>query len=483
MKRSSFFTILGGAFLCIVFFSSCKNFLKASSIREEIEEYIAYANSDSYKIIFKAEKNSGIITKPAGGEISAKVTDTFIIAFNAESDHEFIRWEIFDAATNTVIPNNDYLKIEDLNAADTTCKFLKAPDKAEMKLAVRAIVTDRPQIIRRRPADTPEGVLQNSAIEIIFDHDMDKSSIYYSTEEKNELKNELGLADTDFLADDTNIYGYKKEGKKYYKNISITNNKNNENLLSYFGEPFFADSRTLIIRPLNPPPEPETDILCTFNKDFSFLYDDNTPICMRETEKLFYSTKTYKYVKPRLYNTWAGTPDGVLHMWSSDRNLELSSDGTNLLNPYSGDPTDYFPVYSYDDSKKIKIGFIIHATDSSGCCLKKSFSLKWWKLTLNSENSTVYTPEEISPLIPFESFSEDYSYASCGYGESENPEEGPSSGFIYSYYDILRSSDFCSTKGLYCFQLQIQNNQTSNVKEITTSCFYYCRLTSDYSPD
>ncbi len=478
MKRSFLFNILWMIFLCITLFASCENFLKAKETQQQIEASIAYANADSYKIIFKSEKNSGIITKPAGGEISAKVTDTFDIAFNPESDHEFIRWEIFDASTNNIIQNNDYLKIEDLKTAETTCSFLKAPDKTGLKLGVRAIVAERPQIIRRRPADTPGGVLQNSAIEITFDHDMNESSIYYSTQEKSELMEELNLAETDFLKDGTKLYGYTKDNHKYYKNITITNNKNNSNLLSYFDKPFFADSRTLIIRPLNPPPNPETDILCSFNKDFSFLYEDGTSICMRETEKFIYSTNVYKSKRPRIQFEWFASPTEDFHFWTSSlEDIVLNEDGVSLSTSFS-DEID--SIYHYQDSQTIRLGIILIADDLSGSCLKKEFSLQWYKVTRDSQNHTIHTEEETLSLIPFESFSEDYSYASCGYGEAQDAFQYPDPGYRCYYYNISRSSDFLSTKGMYCFNPQVQNNQSPEPIE---GYYYYVYLESDYSPE
>ena len=474
MKKILFMNI----FLCAALLVSCDNFLKGSKVRKELEERIAYANADSYKITFKTEKNSGIITKPTGGEISAKVTDTFDITFNPESDHEFIRWEIFDTSTNNVIQNKDYLEIADLNSAETTCSFLKAPERTEMKLGVRVIVAERPQIIRRRPADTPGGVLQNSAIEITFDHDMDESSIYYSTEEKNELMKGLDLAETDFLKDGTKLYGYTKDNQKYYKNITLTNNKDDSNLLSYFDKPFFADSRTLIIRTLNPPPNPETDILCSFNKGFSFLYEDSIPICMRETDKFIYSTNVYKSKSPRIKFAWFASPTGEFHFWSSSlEDIVLNEDGVSLSTSF-GDET--VSIYHYQDSQTIRLGIILIADDFSGSCLKNEFSLQWYKVTRDSQNHTIHTEEETLSLIPFESFSEDYSYASCGYGEAQDDFQDPDPGYRCYYYNISRSSDFLSTKGMYCFKPQVQNNQSPEPIE---GYYYYVYLESDYSPE
>ena len=214
--------------------------------------------------------------------------------------------------------------------------------------------------------------------------------------------------------------------------ITITNNKNDENLLSYFDKPFFTDSRTLKIRPLNPPPEPETDILCTFNKDFCFLYEDGTPISMRESKNHIYSTMKYIKKVPRISvedNSVVNSGGEVL-FWSSERNVLLNSDGRTYNNPWGGEPVTVCPE---TDSKKIRIGFIFQTDDISGSCIKKDFSLEWWKVT--SESAGI--PIETYSFIPYERFSEDYNYANCGNGIDTNSDHLLDSDVRYYYYDTL----------------------------------------------
>ncbi len=120
----SFVLLAGSTFLCLSFLS-CDNFLKATEIKEEIEKAIAYNNAKSYTIKVEAQKGSGSILKPLGGEISKKATDTFTVSFEPDPDYTFVRWEAYSDFLPEGQNIKDYVKIEDPQSLETKVTFLK----------------------------------------------------------------------------------------------------------------------------------------------------------------------------------------------------------------------------------------------------------------------------------------------------------------------------------------------------------------------
>ena len=118
-------TILGGAFLCIVF-ASCNNFLKADEVKKEITKAIEYNNAASYTIRVEAARGSGTILIPAGLEVTKKVTDTFTVKFEPDEAYKFVQWTatVPDLAEGDSASN--YIKFEDATSLETTVTFTKA---------------------------------------------------------------------------------------------------------------------------------------------------------------------------------------------------------------------------------------------------------------------------------------------------------------------------------------------------------------------
>lgn len=243
MKKLNLITIL---FAFALIFSSCKGFLNADETKQQIEAAIAYANAPFYSIKVENNKNHGNIIKPAAGETNKKVTDVFEIKFEAYTDYEFIKWE----AKSEKLPQGesiyDYISFENEKAAETNVTFLKALEG----IVITPVTAERAHIISYSPMTT--GVIKNSTIVVLFDQDMDEGSIYYTTDEISDLKKEHSLTDQDFLPEgavigQTKIYGYKKNGETFYKNVTLVNNKSGINIAHLFDPPSFEGSRILTI--------------------------------------------------------------------------------------------------------------------------------------------------------------------------------------------------------------------------------------------
>ena len=247
-------TLLG--FIVLIVFSSCDNFLKGEEVKSEIEAAIAYANAPSYTITVESGDNSGVVKNPAGGEAAKKVTDVFSLKFEPYADYEFLYWKIIDSTTQKEITNGEYLELESLDDAETKCTFKKAPENG-MKLCLVPVVAARPQILSYSPILASGLSVKDTPIQVVFDHDMSENSIYYTKDEILSLMKELEITDeNDERILKTNVknvnkvYGYKKDGKVFYKSISITDNLSGKNITDCFNAPIFETNRILTI-PVN----------------------------------------------------------------------------------------------------------------------------------------------------------------------------------------------------------------------------------------
>ncbi|MBQ4378437.1 MAG: hypothetical protein II821_04500 [Treponema sp.] len=285
---------------CIVLLSGCENFMDSAETKQKLDDAIAYANAESYTITFGTSTTKGTVKSPAGGEVQKKVTDSFAVNFSTDEDFEFLRWKIVDSSTGDELKNGEYLTLSSVTEPEITCTFKKAP-AAGMKLCLIPVEAERPQIISNTPQNG--GILKDSSIQVLFDHDMDENSIYYTEAEVIALRKN-GIEDSNFLpalAEDElsgnleNHYGYIKNGLTYYKNISLTNKKTGENLNDKFGAPVFEDESTLTI----PASKEEgktlddyTHVLVTIEKGFFYSekIDETTskPVTLRGIKKWSY---------------------------------------------------------------------------------------------------------------------------------------------------------------------------------------------------
>ena len=235
-------------------FTSCENFFSGAELRSEIENQVAYANATPIDIFVTASKGN---ISPSEGTYPKKKTDSEYIKFEPFADYAFIRWQIYDRATDTEIPNGKYITIDDISSESTTYTLTTLPENKDIQLAIRPIIAERAQIISYSPMYVSEGVLKDTTIQVLFDRDMDANSIYYTKKEIVSL-NESGIAYDNFLPSVTeeelsdtgtlgNHYGYKKGNEVFFKNISIKDNETSANLNYCFDAPYFENARTLSI--------------------------------------------------------------------------------------------------------------------------------------------------------------------------------------------------------------------------------------------
>ncbi len=197
----------------------------------------------------KISSNNALLDTQNGIQVKyaeTKQGDSNVISFSPDSAYEFIKWQIYNKANGTVIDNDNYIKIVN-EGYESTSYILNAVPASDsgIQLAIKPIVAERPQILDYTPSGATL-LRKDSTIQVLFDHDMDEDSIYYTDSELNQV-NLLGTP-LQSNAKPGKFYGYTTTtGKTYYKNISIKNNSNGDVLTYYYSEPVFDNPRTLTI--------------------------------------------------------------------------------------------------------------------------------------------------------------------------------------------------------------------------------------------
>ena len=248
---------------------------------------------------------------PEKGEKNYKLGQTYHIEYEPDSDFEFIRWRVMNANDEfskielSETELNQYIKSDDLSKEKADLTFITVPD---IKLELNPLIVERPQTISVSPQRNSGGVYRDTSIQVMFDYDMDESSIYYTEEEVNSFIYEMDLpcksiedlSKMDFPLDFDCVlyyenadgikkyYGYQKGGQRYFKNITIVNKANKSNIIDRFSYPIFQNASTLSI-PVNRnrPLAAGVNVMVTLDKGFFYKLNDKD-IAMSTSEKWVY---------------------------------------------------------------------------------------------------------------------------------------------------------------------------------------------------
>ncbi len=518
-------------FVIIALFTSCDSFLESKTVKQEIEQHIAYANAPSYKILVQANDEDGTLKKPITGELTQKVTDTFEIKFAPAQDHEFVRWEassvelpegesiydyisfedaaspetkvtfkkalnsivitafcpslpyvtflltgsrygkfspvkgtytcvqthsyplsfdpdtdyefvrwqIYDSKTGTEIPNGTYLKIEDPSESSTTYSLAAVPVNSEISLAIKPVIAERPQILSRSPVDNGNSFYKDSRIQVLFDHEMDESSIYYTKEELDDLKAD-GTADSGLFEDERNgkpvYFGYEKDGITYFKNILIKNyEKPTEILNECFEHPRFETPTLLIIASNCSTEAPEIPnfaiVHVSLEKDLSYKVEEKS-VNMPKSERWIYQVKSTKDIDPPILtappledssgNTLTSSDNTPSEPWTmnnyTNRVLSLALDFS--LNDTGSGPANQFAI----ETKRVCDGDCHAVNDST-----ETIYLNFQEI---SANTATYTGTYTLPKIKQYGV---YSLRFVFYDKANKETYFPETGYYYYYYD------------------------------------------------
>ena len=381
---------------------------------------------------FKLTGSNGKFS-PSKGIQTCTQTYTYPLSFEPDSDYEFLRWEIYDTETGNIIPDNTYIKIGNLKENETTYSFVSKPDDS-IKLAIRPVIAERPQIISYSPLFDVAGVNTDTSIRIIFDYDMDASSIYYTEDEISEMKNN-GEADAGACKEGNVYYGYTKNGELFYKSIILKNNDGGANLYENYNHPVFENPRALVISAKRENLlDPYTQVLVTLNKNI-FYKEDDVNIAMATSKKWIFQLKEGQDSDDPTIAT------STFKFGFSESNL--LSIKTQDLTAENATP---WSVVDYDNDKKLYINLTVN---DAGSGLSDYFTLVTKKI-YDENYDLLDNPEEIKKLC---------------YYQTINPTTKES-----LFNKTLDLSDY--EEGVYSAYLEIKDI-TGNTLTYPTSGYFY----------
>jgi len=267
------------------------------------------------------------------------------------------------------LQNGEYLLLESLTSSETQCTFVKKPE-TNMKLCLTPVLTERPQILSYAPVLTSSMSLKDSSIQVMFDHNMDEASIYYTQEELTKLMSTLGITDPNDAALKTitidgqkKYYGYVQDDQTFFKNISITNNTTGENLNYCFTAPVFETPKLLSIKPDESQLPPDyQQILVNLGKDF-FYTQEQKRITMSGSKKWIYQVSNARDTTgPEII-----TADPKIKLLTGNSFEELPV----ILNAQAYD-TRYTLPFTKGDTQKLYIDILVK---DEGCGVSPEFEL------------------------------------------------------------------------------------------------------------
>lgn len=247
-KLSQFFS------LCLILlfpFISCTNFMNGADFMERLQDVIDYNSKDYVSVKIDAPNSCTESVIPTAGVHAGeyKKGDTFDITFIPSDGYYFTSWKVTP---------DDAVTFDDPLAAETSVTI-----NLECAIVIEPVCGKRAQVVASTPAYEKTGVNRAIDIRILFDQDMSESSIYWTEDELNEIKNEFSGFSFEYSyyavpgKKDANnnqyYYAYTvttSEGKKrYFKNIDIHKRNTTESLLNiaYYDMPYFETPSILVI--------------------------------------------------------------------------------------------------------------------------------------------------------------------------------------------------------------------------------------------
>lgn len=194
---------------------------------------------------------------------------------------------------------------------------------------------------------------------MVFDYDMDENSIYYIDKDLEKLTKEVGEKNLlHSKINDGKVYGYIKDGKTFFKNISFENNESHENITDYFDEPFFSSPRVVNVNTSKTNKLDDfTEVLVSFEKDFFYKVDKSNP---KSKEITMTQSKRWTY---QVNDEVDKEPPRVI----KDEDVEVCiNSGANLTQPTKISSSSSVPAISKNTlfNRDKKIGLKVKITDT-----------------------------------------------------------------------------------------------------------------------
>ena len=206
LNKGSLITILGGALLCIVF-ASCKNFLNATQIKDEIEAAIAKNNAKDIVVQIES-KDMGIITP--NGSVTRKLGYEFEVQFRPDTEKYFLQdvENIFEAVSiyDDTQSFNEYVQFTTLaqNDEDKANGIYRVDVKVleDIKgILIKPKCTELPKVVEVFPPNNVIDYRQDISLEVKFNKAIKLEDFVY---ENGLLKNIQIVSDGENLLDNSN---------------------------------------------------------------------------------------------------------------------------------------------------------------------------------------------------------------------------------------------------------------------------------------
>lgn len=248
---------------------------------------------------FTVSTNIGNVI-PAG-TVTAKAGEVVTLTYSGDGDYYFPGWAVMNSAIDEVLSReqlNEFFECADLtkNTIDVRVKS----ESHSFEFVANSYL--RPHVFSHEPANTEDGVTQDTNVRIYFDSEIDEKTLYFTTDEEYNITKKDPLVV--FKSDSKGKYAYTlSNGQFYYKNFTIENRVTGENLSKYYGRPYLIDKKTMIL-PVNKVKNAEgtldkdklppggIQIFIQLGTDFGFYAEGNLIPLARDTNLTWiYSTK------------------------------------------------------------------------------------------------------------------------------------------------------------------------------------------------
>lgn len=210
--------LCGGGLAILTGLASCKNFLNAGKVSDEIKEAIAYANAKSCSVIVQSDSKMG--TFLSSGEKECKVGYSINLQFTVNADDYIFNGLKAVSSNDNSVSRDEYVDFtitpveEKPNTYTIVVKLLKPASD----ILIIPDCTLIPRVVDFYPPFIPTGYDQDTTISITFSKPMDVSSfrdfssIVITTEAGQDLKDYYAQP---YFSDDNKILNISTNKTKY----------------------------------------------------------------------------------------------------------------------------------------------------------------------------------------------------------------------------------------------------------------------------
>ncbi|MBR4789451.1 MAG: hypothetical protein IK024_01015 [Treponema sp.] len=151
--------------------TSCENFLKATQVKEEIEEAIEIANSSPILYHIIADKDSGTVSP---SQATLKKKQSVNLLFTPADGWSFICWEALDRNTNEPVP--DAIQFENPQKLETKAIIIKPTENLMIHPKCQLV----PKVIEITPKFDNSGCDQDRTIEVVFNKPVNPQTLDFT---------------------------------------------------------------------------------------------------------------------------------------------------------------------------------------------------------------------------------------------------------------------------------------------------------------